>query len=70
MIGGVMSPGEKVVRREIAFRRHPGALTTFIAHYPHLRFLFRLFHAHHEDDGTREQRRWRCDTTGFRTVEQ
>ena len=59
-------PGKRVVWRETVLRRHPRALVTINTHYPHLRFLSRLFHTRHEDNGTTGQRRWRCGTTGFR----
>ena len=60
-----LCPGEKVVGRETALRRHPRALETIITHYPHLRFLSRMLHAHHEDDATRGQRRWRGVVTAL-----
>ena len=60
-----LCPGEKVVWRETALRRHSRALVTLITHSPDLRFLSRLFHTWHEDNGTRGQRSWICGTTGF-----
>ena len=62
MTGGVMSWG-KVVRGETALYRHPRALATLITHYPHFRFLSRMFHARDEDEGTREERRDRLPST-------
>ena len=61
-----LCPGEKVVWRKTALRRHLRALVMINTHYPHLRFLSSLFHTRHEDNGTRGQRRLRCVTTGYR----
>ena len=66
MTGEVMSWGKKSYGKRphfVATRQHT---KTLITHYPHLRFLSRVFHTRHKDNGTRGQRRWRCGTTGYR----
>ena len=64
----VKCPGEKSFGERphfVATREHSKTLLT---HYPHLRFLSRLFHTRHEDNGTRGQQRLRCGTTDYREV--
>ena len=62
MTGGGMSTRERVVWRGTALHCQPRALVTLITYYLHLRYLFHLFYAHYEADGTRKQRRWRRGT--------
>ena len=63
-----LCPEEKVVWRETTLRCHPRALVTITTHYPHLRFLSRLFHAQYEDDSTRGRQRRKRDVTGSEQI--